>query len=110
MTLSIIVSVLVLLAFIADLYTTKRAVIDNPTRFHEGNPIMGRILKLGGFKAMVFFKLLIGVGIVLAMVKYPDPIVLGAGIFAALSTGTSRGATSGYSTSRSAGDTLPASA
>lgn len=41
----------------ADVYTTKRTVIDHPDRFHELNPVLGRhpdlpelvALKLGGY-------------------------------------------------------------
>jgi hypothetical protein len=41
-------SCLYLLGSAADVYTTKRAVIDNPTKFHEANPFMGWVLRRFG--------------------------------------------------------------
>jgi hypothetical protein len=84
---AIVISVLVWISFLADLYTTKRASIDRPTMFHEGNPIMGRILNLGGFRLMVAIKLLLAAGITYALVSFPEPVVLAAGVFAFVSTG-----------------------
>jgi len=49
LTIQIILFILFVLVNAADLYTTKRAVLDNSTRFHEANPIMAFIMKHFGF-------------------------------------------------------------
>ena len=49
-----------------DVYTTKRGVVDNPTRFHEANPIMAPVLERGGMLGLAAVKIvpLVIVGIV----------------------------------------------
>jgi hypothetical protein len=56
MLVPILVISFVALMFLADLYTTKRAVVDNPTRFHEANPIMAAVMRVGGFPGLVIVK------------------------------------------------------
>jgi len=57
MTLPIIVIAFLTLTFIADLYTTKRAVVDNPTEFREANPLMALAMKPFGIWGLVVVKL-----------------------------------------------------
>lgn len=40
-----------------DVYTTKRAVIDNPSRFHEGNPLMAPVVGRFGWIGLAAVKL-----------------------------------------------------
>jgi hypothetical protein len=42
--IGIILFMLVTLAAAADIYTTKRAVVDKPSRFHEGNPALAFLM------------------------------------------------------------------
>jgi hypothetical protein len=41
----------------ADVYTTKRAVVDNPTRFHEGNAAMAPIVERWGWTGLAAVKM-----------------------------------------------------
>jgi hypothetical protein len=81
---AIILFVLVLLAALADLYTTKRAVIDNPTRFHEANRLMAILLLRLGPVGLVLSKLAVVAGIGWALHAYPGIPFYAAAGFAAL--------------------------
>lgn len=82
-----IVSMLVMVAGAAfDLYSTKRAVVDNPTKFHEANPAMAFVYRRWGFNGLVVFKGLFIGAIAAVMFK------TGAGVFGALFAGVLWGA------------------
>jgi hypothetical protein len=55
--LGIVLLVLVTLAGLADIYTTKRAAIDQPERFHEGNPALRFLMNRVGPWVLVALKL-----------------------------------------------------
>ena len=87
LVLSWIVFVLFVLATLADLYTTKRSVIDNPIRFREGNPFIAFFLARLGIWSLVAIK---GLAIALvgyALFAYPGVATLVSGIGCTLLTG-----------------------
>jgi len=73
--------VAVVLSALADLYTTKRAVFDNPSVFHEANPLMAWLLLRLGPVGLVTAKIVVVALIGWALYAFPSlPVYVGAGI------------------------------
>lgn len=76
--------VAIVLSAAADLYTTKRAVFDNPTVFHEANPVMAALLLRLGPWGLVVAKLAAVALIGWALYAFPSiPVYIAAGVGAA---------------------------
>lgn len=50
----------------ADVYETKRTVVDRPGSFHERNPIAKRILDGFGWRGLAAAKIIVGIAIAIA--------------------------------------------
>ena len=78
-----LVTATIVLATLADLYTTKRAVTDNPTLYREGNPLVAKIIVRFGILGFAVVKLC-GIAVLLGLVWYFQswaaygPILVGA--------------------------------
>lgn len=86
MLIPILVSAFLALAFVADLYTTKRAIVDNPTRFHEANPIMAVPMRKFGFVGLAAVKLIVLGLIVWAVFAWREWAVYAPALIAAAIT------------------------
>lgn len=87
MLIQILVTALVSLTFLADLYTTKRAIVDNPTRFHEGNPMMAATFKRFGFAGLCVVKLVVLAPLIFVVWYFQRWAVYGPALAAAAGTG-----------------------
>ena len=55
----------------ADLYTTKRGIVDNPGKFHEGNPAMRFVFSFSGLWGVIAVKLAYVAALTWALLRWP---------------------------------------